>query len=73
MAKRKSTKSKSHLTLVISKTLLGLRRHVRLVSNYGSGIEEIVMTTQRYSTRHTAYERAYELGEQLGIEVVVEE
>ncbi len=73
MAKRRVTVDSDHLTLVVRKTLLGLRHHVQMVSNYKEGIEEIVMTTERYSTVGGAKQSAKRLSKQLNIKVVVED
>lgn len=69
--KRKVVRN-NHYTLVIAKSMFGLRRNVRLVANYGNNFQEVVMTTQRYATVDNAKRSASVLSENLGIPVVVE-
>lgn len=60
-------------TLVVTKKALGLYWHVRLISNYGKGIEEILMHSQNYYNKGNAIRAARNLAHNLTLPMVVED
>lgn len=62
-----------YYTLVVTPRLLGLYWHVRLVANFRSNLEEMVMHSENYHNKQNAVRAARKLGSNLGIEVYIEE
>lgn len=77
MAKRRATVDNDHLTLVVGKGKYGIGYRVRLMSNYGMGIEEAVLVSQRYKGsadgKGHAVRSGQTLSKQLNVALVIED
>lgn len=54
---------------VVLRRKLGLLWHVAWVANYGTGIEETIMVTQKYQSKPSAKRSQKRLAEKLNVEM----
>lgn len=72
MTKRRKTVNNDHYTIVVTPRVLGFYYHVNLVSNYGLGIEEIVMSSENYFSKSNAMRAAETLSNNLAVPLTLE-